>query len=466
MAISWNRSAAHHLARRAGFGGTPAEIDALTAMGHDAAVASFVNSDSIDNSALESALTTLTTVQPPATTPAYDLNTTTGLQKWFLHRMAFTARPLEEKMTFFWNQVLTSGIAKVNDATLILNQNKTQRSLALGRLDDLILTITKDPAMLIWLDNYTNTKGRPNENYARELMELFTLGVDRYTQRDVTEVARALTGWTITKPSGAPASQYVFSFSASNHDTGGKTILGQTGNWDGGDAIRIILEAADQRGSLSGRFLGSNLWAFFAYNDPPAWVVDELAAVYVSSSRSIRAVVDHIFRMDEFYEPHARKALIRSPVEYVVATIRQLEAKTDMSTPAANLVPMGHNLFNPVDAKGWEGDLDWINTGTVFARASYTNSLTTNRGATGTRIDLAALTAGKSLATPRDVVNALADRLGLAEAPPETLAVWEKYVDSRPDGSRGYWTNTAAQVDQKVRGLAHLMITSAEYHLC
>ncbi|HYK42566.1 MAG TPA: DUF1800 family protein, partial [Thermoanaerobaculia bacterium] len=158
--------------------------------------------------------------------------------------------------------------------------------------------------------------------------------------------------------------------------------------------------------------------------------------------------------------------LVRSPVEYVVATIRQLEAKTDMSTPVNNLVPMGHNLFNPVDAKGWEGDLDWINTGTVFARASYTNSLTTNRGTTGTRIDVAALTAGKSLATPRDVVNALADRLGLADAPPETLAVWEKYVDSKPDGSRGYWTNTAAQVDQKVRGLAHLMITSAEYHLC
>ncbi|MDQ6893215.1 MAG: DUF1800 domain-containing protein [Acidobacteriota bacterium] len=466
MSISWSRSFAHHLARRAGFGGTPAEIDALTAMGHDAAVRSFVNTDAIDNSALESALTALTTPVPPATTAPYDLNTATGLQKWFLHRMAFTARPLEEKMTFFWNQVLTSGIAKVNDATLMLIQNKTQRSLALGRLDDLILAISKDPAMLIWLDNYTNTKGRPNENYAREVMELFTLGVDRYTQQDVTEVARALTGWTITKPSGAPASQYVFSFSASNHDTGSKTILGQTGTWDGTDAIRIILEAADARASLSGRFLGANLWSFFAYNDPPAWVLDELAAVYVSSNRSIRAVVDHIFRMEEFYEPHARKSLIRSPVEYIVATLHQLEAKTDMSTPAANLVPMGLNLFSPVDARGWEGDLDWINTGTVFARASFTNSLTTNRGTTGTRIDVAALTAGKTLATARDVVNALADRLGLADAPPEILAVWEKYVDSRPDGSRGFWTNTPTQVDQKIRGLAHLMITSAEYHLC
>jgi uncharacterized protein (DUF1800 family) len=466
MTVPWNRSAAQHLARRAGFGGTPAEIDALTAMGLDAAVRSFVNTDTIDNSGLESALATLTTVVPPASTPTYDLTTTTGVQKWFLHRMAYTARPLEEKMTFFWNQILTTGVAKVNDATLILNQNKTERLFGLGQLDDLILNVTKDPAMLIWLDNQANVKGRPNENYARELMELFTLGVDRYTQQDVTEVARALTGWTITRPTGAPTSQYTFTYNAANHDAGSKTILGQTGNWNADDAIEIILSFSDGSGNVSGRYLAQKLWTFFAYHDPPDWIVSELAGVYVSSNHSIRAVVDHMFRMDEFYEPHARKSLVRSPVEYIVASLRQLEAKTDMSTPAANLVPMGHDLFNPVDAKGWEGDLAWINTGTVFARASYTNALVTNRGTTGTRIDIPALVAGKALAIAHDVVNAVADRLGLADASPDYLAVWEKYVDSRPDGSRGFWTNTPTQVDQKVRGLIHLMLTSADYHLC
>ena len=466
MGIIWDRSAAAHLARRAGFGATPAETDRLLAMGLDAAVASFVQFDGVDNSALEAALTALTTVIPPAPTARYNLGTTPGIQKWFLHRMAFTKRPLEEKMTLFWNGMLTTGVSKVEDTTLVLNQNRTQRTYAVGRFDDLILAMTKDPAMLIWLDNRSNVKGKPNENYARELMELFTLGVDRYTQTDVTEVARSLTGWTITKPAGAEASQYTFTFDSTKHDSGTKTILGQTGNWDATDAIRIILDHTDARGSVSGRFLAGRLWTYFAYHDPPDWIVDELATVYVSSNRSIRAMLDHLFRSPEFYEPHARKALVRSPVENVVAAVRQLEATTDLATPAASLPAMGHYLFNPVDAKGWEGDLDWMNTGTVFARATLANSISTNRGTTGTSMNPAALVAGKPLATARNVVDALADRLGVADAAPAVLAAWEKYVDARPDGSRGYWQNTPAAVDVKVRGLVHLMLTSSDFHLC
>jgi uncharacterized protein (DUF1800 family) len=321
--------------------------------------------------------------------------------------------------------------------------------------------------MLVWLDNATSRAGRPNENYARELMELFTLGVDEYTQADVTDLARALTGWTVQGYTGADNYNGArFLDNAAFHDNGVKTILGQTGNWNGYDAIRIILEASDEQGSVSGRFLSRKLWTYFAYHDPPDGVVQELTGVYVSSGRSIRAVVDHLFRMPEFYEGHARKVLVRSPVEYTVALLRQLEAKTDMSTPVNNLVAMGQPLFNPSDAKGPEGDMDWINTGTVFARASMTNAIVTNRGSSGTRIDLAQLLAGKTLTTPTDVVNALADRLGLADAPPQVKAAWAKYVDSKSDGSRGYWQNTSAQVDQKVRGLLHLMLTSSDYHLC
>jgi uncharacterized protein (DUF1800 family) len=467
MTISWDREAAAHLARRAGFGATPAELDSLVAVGVDAAVDQFVSFDGIDNSALETALQGLTTAVPPATTPVYDLSNIGGVEKWFLHRMVFTRRPLEEKMTYFWNGHFTSGIAKVQGVTLMLNQNKTQRQYALGKFDDLVVKISQDPAMLVWLDNATSRAGRPNENYARELMELFTLGVDEYTQADVTDLARALTGWTVQGYTGADNYNGArFLDNPAFHDNGVKTILGQTGNWNGTDAIRIILEASDEQGSVSGRFLSRKLWTYFAYHDPPDWVVQELTGVYVSSGRSIRAVVDHLFRMPEFYEGHARKVLVRSPVEYTVALLRQLEAKTDMSTPVNNLAAMGQPLFNPSDAKGPEGDMDWINTGTVFARASITNSIVTNRGATGTRIDLAQLLAGKTLTTPTDVVNALADRLGLADAPPQVKAAWANYVDSRSDGSRGYWQNTSAQVDQKVRGLLHLMLTSSDYHLC
>jgi uncharacterized protein (DUF1800 family) len=466
MSISWDRSAAAHLARRAGFGATPAELDQYVSQGLDATVDQFVHYDAIDNTQLENELVNLTTVLPPATAPTYDLANIGGVQKWFLHRMVFTRRPLEEKMTYLWNTVFTSGIAKVNDPTLILNQNKLERTMAVGRFDDLVLAVTKDPAMMIWLDNRTNVKSHPNENYSRELMELFTLGVDNYTQKDVTEVARALTGWTIAKANAAPTSQYAFSFVPAYHDYGPKTILGQTGNWDATDAIRIILDYADARGSVSGRFLAHKLWGFFAYPDPPDWMVDDLAGVYVSSNRSIRAMLDWIFRSPEFYEPHARRVLVRSPIEYVAAVLRLLQAKTDMSTPVNNLNALGQFLFNPVDAKGWEGGLAWINTGTVFARASFTASVVNNRGASGTRIDVPALLAGRTAGSAADLVDFLADRLGLSDAAPQSRAVWEKYVDARSDGSRGYFQNTAAVLDVKTRGLLHLMLTSSDFQFC
>jgi uncharacterized protein (DUF1800 family) len=466
MSIPWDRAAAAHLARRAGFGATPAELDASVALGLDATVDRLVHYDAVDNSAMEADLARLTSIVPPATAPVYDVSNITGVQKWFLHRMVNTRRPLEEKMTYFWNLHFTSGISKVNDATLLLNQNKLERTLAVGRFDDLVLEITKDPAMMIWLDNATNVKAHPNENYARELMELFTLGVDRYTQADVTETARALTGWTIAKPSGAPASQYTFFFSASNHDGGSKTILGQTGNWDAPDAIRIILSAADAQGTISGRFLARKLWEFFAYPDPPDFVVQDLASVYVSSDHSIRAVLDALFRHPEFYEPHARGTLVRSPVEYAVAVLRQLQAQTDMSAPANNLTAMGQFLFNPVDARGWEGGLSWMNTGTVFARASFVNGIVNNRGSAGTRIDLSALLANRSTATAADLVTALADRFDLSGAAPQSRAVWEQYADAKADGSRGYYQSTSAVLDQKARGLIHLMLTSPDFHFC
>ena len=465
MAILWNREAAAHLARRAGFGATPSELDQFADMGLDRAVDFFVRFEGADNSTLESDLLRLTTIQPPAAAPVYDLTRVPGIQRWFLHRMAFTRRPLEEKMTYFWNLLFTSGISKVNDTTLLLNQNKTERQLAVGRFDDLVLAITKDPAMIIWLDNFTNRKGRPNENYARELMELFTLGEGHYAESDVQEVARSLTGWTITKLRTEPASEYRFYFDAAGHDGGVKTILGQTGEWDGGDAIRIILGHTDPEGSVSGRWLGRLLWTFFGYPDPPAWVVGELASVYAATDHSIRAMLDHLFRMPEFYETHSRRAIVRSPVEYIVAATRNLDARTDFQTATNSLIPMGQYLFNPEDARGWEGDLTWINTGTVFSRASFANALATNRTGRGSYIDPAALVAGRPLATAADVVSAVADRLGLSEAPARSRAVWESYVSARDDGSRGTWTNTPANVDKKVRGLVHLLLTSPEYQL-
>ncbi|HXM76620.1 MAG TPA: DUF1800 domain-containing protein, partial [Thermoanaerobaculia bacterium] len=314
--INWNRDAAAHLLRRAGFGGTPSEVDALAARGLDGAVSQLVDYGAIDMTAFEAALAAKN----------YNLSTTRGLQQWFLDRMANSPRPLEEKMTYFWNLHWTSGISKVRGTTPMLNQNKTQRQYAVGKFDDLVIKISQDPAMLVWLDNWLSRASRPNENYARELLELFTLGIGNYTQTDVTQVSRALTGWSLQGYSNADNyNGATFVDNPAIHDNGSKTILGQTGLWNGADAINIILNRTDARGSVSGRFIGGKLWTFFVYDAPPDFIVDQLASVWTASGRVVREVLRAIFSSPEFYEPHARKTWVRSPVEYSVASVRMLE---------------------------------------------------------------------------------------------------------------------------------------------
>ena len=457
--INWTRDAAAHLLRRAGFGGTPAEIDALYAKGLEGAVSSLVDYEATDVSAYETALAAKN----------YNTSTVRGITQWFLDRMAFSPRPLEEKMTYFWNLHWTSGVAKVKGVTLMLNQNKTQRQYALAKFDDLAVKISQDPAMLVWLDNWLSQASKPNENYARELMELYTLGVDSgYTQGDVTAVARALTGWTLTPKSYTQADNYngaTFQDTPAIHDNGSKTILGQTGNWSGLDAINIILNWSDAKGSRSGRFLGAKLWTFLVSTDPSDFLVEQLGAVYDAKGHSVREVVRAILLSPEFYEAHSSKTWVRSPVEYAVASIRMLEGTTDFGTAVNSLSGMGQVLFNPEDAKGWDWGTSWMNTGTLFARASLSNTLATNRGNSGTRFDPNKLLAGRDASTAEKVVDILADRLNIADVTPGVRAAWIAYMNANDDGSRGNWTNTAANVDKKVRGVVHLMLTSPAFHL-
>jgi len=453
MSILWTRDAAAHLLRRAGFGGTPAEIDDLYSRGLEGAVSRLVDYEAIDLTAYETSLAAKN----------YLLGDTQGLQQWFLDRMGFSPRPLEEKMTYFWNLHWTSGISKIEVFTLVLNQNKTERQYAVGKFDDLVVKITQDPAMLVWLDNYLNFSFSPNENYARELMELFCLGIGHYSEDDVRDVARALTGWTLFNRRNL--NNATFYESPATHDAGTKTILGQTGNWDGYDAIRLILELTDSEGSVSGRFIGAKLWSFFAYEYPPQHVVHELRDAYVASNRSIREVVRAIFLHPEFYEAHTRKTWVRSPVEYAVASIRMLEATSDFGAATNALPGMGQVLFDPEDAKGWDWGTSWMNTGTLFARAAMANTMCSNRGSSGTRFDPARLLAGRDASTADKVVDILAERLNVNDVSSRIRLSWIEYMNASDDGSRGTWTNTTANVDKKVRGLVHLMLTSPAFHL-
>jgi uncharacterized protein (DUF1800 family) len=330
----------------------------------------------------------------------------------------------------------------------------------------MLIAVAQDPAMLVFLDGRNNVAAKPNENWARELMELFTLGIGNYTQTDVTEVARALTGWTVQNYNKATNyNQATFVNNPNTHDNGTKTILGQTGNFDGTDAIGIILNHADSAGSVSGRFLGAKLWLYFAGTEAADYVVDELQSVYVSSGRTIREVVRTIFLHDDFYADHTLKTWVRSPAEYAVASVRMLDADSDFSSAANSLAGMGQVLFNPSDAKGWDWGIAWMNTGALFARATLSNTLATNRGTSGTRFDTAALLAGGDASTADKVVDLLASRLNVDDVSSEVRSSWVDYMNRNDDGSLGTWTNTSANVDKKVRGLVHVMLTSPAFHL-
>ncbi len=454
--ISWDRDDAAHLLRRAGFGPRPDEIDRLASMTLDAAVSSLVDYDAIDNSALENQVAAFS-LSPALST----------LQFVFFWRMANTARSLEEKMTYFWNLHWTSGWTKVkgivNDQgstgfAVLRNQNATQRSLAVGSFDDIVLAMSQDAAMLFWLDNWTNVAAHPNENYARELMELFTIGIGNFTQTDVTEVARAFTGWTLD------STRTDFSFDATRHDNGSKTILGQSGNFDGAQAIDIILNKRNAGGQLlCARFLGEKLFTFFGYPNPPESIVSELASVFDANGRSVRELVRHILTMPEFYSQHARKALVRSPAEFVVGSVRLTNASTDFQAAIRLLGSLGQVLFDPSDAKGWSWGTSWITTGSLFARSSLANVLASNRGATGTRFDPNALLAGEDATTAPKAAAVLSSKLGIDDATAETMAAWIAYMNAGEDGSPGAWADDAAGIDKKVRGLVHVMLTSPDF---
>ncbi|MCS6937296.1 MAG: DUF1800 domain-containing protein [Candidatus Bipolaricaulota bacterium] len=442
--------AAAHLLRRAGFNGTSAEIERLAQMGKARAVDYLLNYEQIDDNAMEQGL------QQYLLSQNLDLTQFRPIQIWWLYRMIYTKRPLLEKMVLFWHGHFATAIKKVSIAPLMLQQNQLFRRLALGNFETLVIEVAKDPAMILWLDNNTNIKDAPNENFARELFELFTLGIRdpitgqaRYTEQDIKEAARAFTGWTIRRGQ--------FFFNASQHDYGPKTILGKTGNWNGDDVIRF---ACAERST--GRFIAKKLWEFFAYANPEPQIIEELADVYFASRYSIKDVMRHLFLRDEFYSEKARFANVKSPTELVVGALRQLEASYNLRLLPAFLSAMEQDLFNPPDVNGWDGGLKWINTATMLVRYNFANAVVTARGGTAGTFSPEKLLAGKNFQTPEEIVDHFLRVLGPLRVPAATRQL---FIDYLREGAPNPFRLDAAMIDRKVRGLIHLMMTLPHYQL-
>jgi uncharacterized protein (DUF1800 family) len=287
------------------------------------------------------------------------------LRAWWVGEMLATPSPLTERMTLFWHNHFVSSQQKVKLSELMYRQNVTLRANALGNFGELLHAMARDPAMVIYLDNAQNRKGSPNENFAREVMELFTLGEGNYSEQDIKEAARAFTGWSIDRDNGQ------FVFRRFIHDDGVKTVLGRTGNLDGDQVLDILLAQP-----ATAEFITRKLWREFVSPDPDEAAIRRIARHFRDSHYEIKVVLHDLYTSDAFYAGENRAVLIKSPVELVVGTLRQFDMKPDQPMPfAVAAAGMGQNLFAPPNVKGWPGQETWINTTTLLARKQFLERL-------------------------------------------------------------------------------------------
>src|SRR5438552_6301808 len=349
----WNLRWAGHLYRRAGFGATWAELQEAVKSGPSATLTRV-----LDGQPEAEERDRLIEKAGTAIAGKEDAD---ALRGWWLYLALQSLHPLREKLTLFWHNHFATSIAKVNRVDLMFRQNRLLRRHALGKLQPLLLDISRDPAMLIWLDSNTNVKGAANENYARELMELFSLGVGHYAESDVRGAARAFTGWHTDGDE--------FEFAADLHDAADKKFLGRSGPWSGEDIVRIILEQP-----AAALFVVRKLYRFFiSENESPAdALLEPLAQAFRKSDYDIGLLVKTMLSSRLFFSEHAYRQRVKSLVEFVVGVVRTFEGtRPSPATMAPELEAMGQLLFAPPNVKGWSGGKAWLNTATILARNSF-----------------------------------------------------------------------------------------------
>lgn len=291
------------------------------------------------------------------------------IRRWWIREMVETPVPLRERMTLFWHNHFATSEQKVASSQAMWRQQQTLRAEAVGNFRSLLQGIAKDPAMLVYLDGSLSRKGAPNENFAREAMELFTLGESgtgsRYTETDIREAARAFTGWTV-RPD-----DFTFRHAEDLHDDGPKTVLGQTGAFGGDDVLDILLAQPS-----AARFIVGKLWKEFVSPTPDSAEVDRIAQAFRQSNHDIGTVLRALFTSEAFWAASNRASLVKSPIDLVVGTVRQFGFNYSDATPfAVKSGQLGQNLLAPPNVKGWPGQNDWITTTTLLERKRFTEQL-------------------------------------------------------------------------------------------
>src|SRR5712692_2456567 len=444
-----------HLLRRAGFGATPDELNTYKNPGFSGAVDHLINYQQVSDDATDKRL------------KALNLNLAKPLdqQRWWLLRMAWTQRPLLEKMTLFWHGVLVSSYRKVGGPRAygrMMIQNQFLRDHAFDTFDNMLLGITGDPAMLFYLDLTKSTKNAPNENYARELMELFTLGLGHYSQQDVFEGAAALTGWHVRGLS----SHYL----PGDHNDLNKTYLGQTGNFDYKDVVRILANHP-----ATPWFIGRKLFTFFVYENPTNEDIKPLVDTYVQSGHNMGAVMRTLLLSPQFSSTKAYRSRIKSPVEFTAGAYRALNIQGSGDTLQQYPLLMGQTVFDPPNVAGWPGDkvsAFWLNSGTWMMRLNYVDALLArgnfSRNSKPTPVDLQGIVNANNIDSPEHFVDYFSSFLldGVVDSNRRTQYI--NYFTTK-DTSRGNaqvtLKNGQSYPFNRVRGTLYLMMASPEYQL-
>lgn len=380
MALTTDREKCAHLLRRFGLGASEAELSYYLKDGLNGAIDKLLEYDNADegfNVDIEKMANQNGQIQAQA------------VGVWWTLRLIATRRPLQEKMTVFWHDHFATSASKVQGGPLVHQQNELLRINATGSFRTMLQEVSKDPAMIFWLDNQFNVKGKPNENFAREVMELFTLGVDNgYTEHDIAEAARAFTGWSIGGRQTNKGPRGGFQFRPALHDGGEKTVIGRSGNLTGEEVIDIL---CDQPGTTE--HITKKVWEWFAYPNPEPALITRLAKTFRQENLSIKSLLKAIMKSSEFYSPKADRTIYKSPVDFTVVTMRQLGVAQALSTVTAGsdefaraqLQPiqvayqtmrnMGMQLLYPPDVAGWETGPNWISSATMMERINWGNKL-------------------------------------------------------------------------------------------
>jgi len=465
----WNRYSAAHLLNRAGFGGTPAEIDDLYSRGMDGAVECLLNAPNDED----------LFPRPPMMEPAKRVeyqkqikNAPTeeervrikksffrderaeiiALRLWWLNRIRYTTAPLLEKLTLFWHGHFATSNQKVNDPYLMWLQNETMRQHALGKFPVMLKAMSQDPAMIRWLDLNQSSKKHPNENFAREVMELFSLGEGHYSEMDVTEAARAFTGYRVVPETAT------FHLATNAHDSGMKTFLGKTGDFTGDQILDLIVLQPQ-----CARFIGKRLWQFFVSESPNEKTISEVADILLNNGYDIGKTLRVIFRSSLFYSQAIVHHQIKGPVQWMIQTTRMLEIPLpDAKVLENSMAALGQVLFAPPNVKGWDGGRAWISASSLLYRYNLAAYLLSGKahilgggGAKTAQLPLEAIAPPSTRVSCNLLLEPLAFRIFNVPISTRDFSSYMSYISKQ----------TPPYSDNAVRDLMQIMMGTPEFQL-